>query len=61
MTACRQIPQGRSRAVDGVTVGQRITIATEMNTLLEESRWERVSRALLIGALPLSVLAFMAI
>jgi len=35
-----------------------MTIETDMHALLEESRWERVSRALLLGALPLSLLAF---
>ena len=39
-------------------MGHRMTIATDMHSLLEESRWERVSRAFLIGALPLSLLAF---
>lgn len=61
LTAGRGIPQGRSRSDDGFRVGHCTTIATEMNTLLEESPWERVSRALLLGALPLSLFAFVAI
>ena len=54
-------PQARSRTGDGATVGHRMSIQTDMHTLLEESRWARVSRALLLGALPLSMLAFASI
>lgn len=61
LTACRKIPQGRSLAGDWFTVGHRMTIATDMRSLLEESAWERLSRALLLGALPLSLVAFIAI
>ncbi|MCR9162723.1 MAG: hypothetical protein ACE37F_02855 [Nannocystaceae bacterium] len=42
-------------------MGQRTTIVTDMHTLVEESRWERLSRGLLLSALPLSVFAFVAI
>jgi len=54
-------PQARPRAVDGLIVGHRNTIPTDMHTLVEESRWERLSRGLMLGALPLSMLAFIAL
>jgi hypothetical protein len=51
--------QGRSRAADDARV--RNTVEIDMSTLVQESRWERVTRALLLGALPLSMVILNAI
>ena len=40
-------------------VGKRTTIATDMNTLIEEGRVARLTQGLLLlGAIPLSIFAF---
>lgn len=40
-------------------VGKRTTIATDMNTLIEEGRAARLSQGLLLlSAIPLSIFAF---
>lgn len=42
-------------------MGHRNAVAIDMHSLVEESTWERVSRLALVAALPLSVLAFLAL
>jgi hypothetical protein len=43
-------------------VGHRNTVVTDMHTLVEESRLERFCRAaLVLGAVPLSVLFFVSL
>lgn len=42
-------------------MGQRDTIAIDMNTLVDESRLERLYRMVLLAGIPLSVIAFVAI
>jgi hypothetical protein len=55
---CPQVPRG---GADGLVVGQRNTVVTDMHTLVEEGAWERFSRGVLLTLLPLSLVAFVAI